>query len=85
MLDGILCCSLGSRHRMLVAHSASGTCSTCTRVRGRSLPSKKLPEIGEPTSENSTTIAYCIGSSGGSHDSTVDNVQSPVVAVSLPS
>ena len=34
MLDGILCCSLGSRHRMLVARSASGTCSTCTRVRG---------------------------------------------------
>ena len=85
MLDGILCCSLGSRHRMLVARSASGTRSTCARVGGRSLPSKKLPEIGEPTSENSTTIDYCIGSSGGSHDSTVDNVQSPVVSVSLPS
>ena len=85
MLDGILCCSLGSHHRMFVARSASGTCSTCTRVRGRSLPSKKLPEIGEPTSEISTTVAYCIGSSGGSHGSTVDNVQSPVVAVSLPS
>ena len=85
MIGGISCWSLGSRHHMLVARNASSTCSACTRVRGRSLPGRKLPEIGEPTSENSTTIAYCIGSSGGSHDSTVHNVQSPVVSVSVPS
>ena len=71
MPDGIKCWRLGSRLRMLVAHSVSNTCSTCTRVRGRSLPSRRLPEIGEPISENSTMIAYCTGSSGGSRDSIV--------------
>ena len=83
MPNGNVCWRFGSRHHMLAAHSASSTCSTCTRARRRLLPSRRLPEIGEPISENSTTIAYCIGNSGGSHDSTVDKVQSPVVPVSL--
>ena len=82
MLDGSMCWHSGSRHHTLVARSASSTCSACTRVRGRSVPSRRLLEIGENTCESSTAIAYCIGSSGGSRDNTVDNVQRPVVSVS---